>query len=147
VRIDAGRLINMITASLVCITTAVIPPAIAQFEVAERWVWGAAAAIYLVGALVSLPGVLIRTRNMARHGLLSAPALIAGLVLIFSGIIAMVLCLLDIPAGNGGATYIAGLTGVLCNTIILFYVLIQSFLKPYAPEARKQAPPAEPPTA
>lgn len=142
-RIDAGRLLNMLTASLVCIVLAVMPPAIAQFDIAERWIWSAGAAIYVIVAVVALPGVLIRTRQMGQHGVLSVPALIAGLVFIFAGILAMALCLFDIPSGKGGATYIAGLTCMLCNTVTLFYVLVQSILKPYAPDVRRGPSPGD----
>lgn len=135
---------NMIITSLCCVLMAIVPPTIAQFQVDERWVWGGAAAVYLATGSVALPAVLLRTRRMAHHGVLSLPALIIGVVLMLAGFTAVMLCLFDIPGGNNGATYVAGLALLLCNAITLFYVLVQSLLKPYAPDVSQPAAPAEP---
>ncbi len=144
VRVDAGRMINLIIMSLSCISIAVLPAVIAQFDIAERWVWGSAAAAYLLVASVAMPAVLLRTRKMGRHGLLSVPALIAGSGLGVVGVTAMVLTLFDVPTGIGRAAYTAGLFAMLCNTLVLFYVLVQSLLQPYAPDVPQPAPPPEP---
>ncbi|RYG36479.1 MAG: hypothetical protein EON93_05005 [Burkholderiales bacterium] len=143
VRVDAGRMMNLIIMSLSCISIAVLPAVIGQFDIAERWVWGSAAAAYLLVASIAMPAVLLRTRQMGRHGLLSVPALVAGVALGVVGITAMLLTLFDFPTGIGAAAYTAGLFAMLCNTLVLFYVLVRSLLQPYAPDVQQPAPPTE----
>jgi hypothetical protein len=133
-RVDAGRLINMMSGSLSAAILSLAPCALALFETPEPWIWRTSAMLGLGSMLLLVPAAVKRTARMARFGSLHRVALVANYALLAACALALTLCAFGIPADHLAAIFFAGLFALLISCSILFFRVIYSMLRSVRPD-------------
>ncbi len=133
-RVDAGRLINMMIASLTTCIATLLPHALALLDLSEEWVWRGAAIIVVAVQAAFMPGALRRVRRMAKLAGFHVLATFINQVLVVLGFILFGLCALGWPAGNLDAMFVASGFAMLTVSAILFFRVVYSMLRSVRPD-------------
>ena len=132
-RVDAGRLVNMLTLSLSVTVLALVPLLPMLLEWSSRWVWGSAGAIGIAGFALLGPSVLRRTRQMRQYPGFNPSANVVNHALAVAAFVGFICCVLGIPIAKPFAIYFGSLVAQLISCAILFFHVIASLLEPRAP--------------
>lgn len=143
-RVEAGRLLNMLSATLPTVILGMTPSAIALFDLPARWVWGISAAIALAVFAFGIPRGLVRTFQMMRTKAFNWFSGIANLAMLSATGALFLLCLLGIPSSDPAASYVAGIMLLLTVSAILFFRVAYSILRTHSPDGAAIAT-ADPP--
>ena len=128
-RVDAGRLLNMLTTSLTVTLLALVPFVLILLEIPTRWVWGISGGIGVVAIFVFGPAVLRRTTLMKRYPGFSAARSYWNYTLTAVALAALVCCILGIPSEKPFAAYYGGLFALLAVSGSLFFSVIASLAR------------------
>lgn len=139
-RVEAGRLLNMLSATLPTAILGMTPSALALFDLPARGVWGISAAIALAVFAFSMPRSLGRTFHMMRTKAFNWFSGITNLAMLAATVTLFLLCLLGIPSSDPAASYVAGILLLLTMSAILFFRVAYSILRTHAPEPPAMAP-------
>ena len=132
--VDAGRLANMLVASLCTAMLALVPTIPALFGFTESIVWRSSALVAILTWVSVIPGVLTRTKRMKQYAGYNAATSTAGIGLAAIAGLGFFASALGFPAGRLPATYIGGLLALVLVSAMLFFRIITSLLRPHAPE-------------
>ena len=132
-RVDAGRLLNMLTVSLSVTGLALAPFIPMLLAWSPRWVWGSAGGLGIAAMAVVVPIVMRRIREMKRYPGYNRGALAANNVLGVVAFLGLTCSLLGIPTEAQFAAYFTGLLALLGVSGVLFYRVIASLLQPDDP--------------
>lgn len=133
-QLDAGRLTNMLVASLGTAMLAIVPFIPALFGVEESSAWRIAALPALGVMAVFLPGVAMRTKRMKRYPGFSTRNNVLNFGLSTAAIVGFLACALGFPSRHPSAAYVSGLAALLLASAILFFSVMVSLLRPHAPD-------------
>ena len=134
IKVDAGRLTNMLVTSLSTTMLALIPLVPDALRVSEMTVWRISGLLALLSFIALIPGALMRTKRMARYEGFSIRANVLNFSLTGSAAAAFTCSGFGLPAVNPGASYLCGLIVLMLVTSILFFRVIVSLLRPHAPD-------------
>ncbi|MEO7387706.1 MAG: hypothetical protein ABIX37_12270 [Gammaproteobacteria bacterium] len=134
IRVDAGRLTNMIIVSLTTAMLSLVPFIPMLFSVQATTTWRASAFVAIAAVLTAGPGMVERTIRMKNYREFNMQTNVVnyGIAMIAAG--AFLACALGYPAGNPAASYATGLVALLLMSAILFFRVIVSLLRPHVPE-------------
>jgi MFS family permease len=130
----AGRLANMLVASLCTAMLALVPTIPALFGLTESIVWRSSALVAILTWVSVIPGVLTRTKRMKQYAGYNAATSTAGIGLAAIAGLGFSASALGFRAGHLPATYIGGLLALVLVSAMLFFRIITSLLRPHAPE-------------
>jgi len=128
-RLDAGRLLNMLTVSLAITVLALVPLLPMLLEWSPRWAWGASGAVGLAGMASLSPSILRRARTMRQYPGFNASAYVANYTLFFCAILGFSSSVFGIPSANPFLAYFGGIVALLTSCAILFFRVIASLLQ------------------
>jgi hypothetical protein len=134
IKVDAGRLTNMLTTSLSTTMLSLIPLVPDAFRVSEMTVWRISGLVAVLPFIVLVPGAVMRTKRMARYEGFSLRANVLNFGLTGIAAAAFTCSALGLPAVNPGASYLCGLIVLMLVMSILFFRVIVSLLRPHAPD-------------
>lgn len=133
-RVDAGRLINMLIVSLCTAMLTLVPVIPALFGGTEDFVWRSSAAIAFGTMVAFAPGLMKRATRMRQYAGFNHLVNIANLVIAGIAACSFILCAFGLPAHKPSASYFTGLVSLMLVCAVLFYRVIASLLRPHAPE-------------
>ncbi len=128
-RVDAGRLLNMLTTSLTVTGLALVPFVPMLLGIAMRWVWGSGGVIGLIAIVAFCPAILRRTAVMKQYAGFSFIRSYWNYALTAVAVAALVCCVLGMPADKLFATYFVGLLALLAVSGSLFFSVIASLAR------------------
>jgi hypothetical protein len=134
-RVDAGRLLNMLTASLSLTFLALIPFLPMLLGWSSRWVWGASGIVGLAAVASISPSVIRRTSQMKQFAGFNPLANILNHALFIAAVVGFLCSAFGIPRVNPFVAYFASIVTLLASCAILFFRVIASLLQPTAPSA------------
>ena len=132
-RLDASRLLNMLTISLAVAALALLPLLPMSLAWSPRWVWGSAGAVGVVAIPVVGWTITRRTMGTAQDTGFSRTVTAVNYALAASAFAGFSCSLAGFPVTNSFAAYFGGLVALSCICGVLFYRVIASLLKPDAP--------------
>ena len=138
-RVDAGRLLNMLTVSLTLTVLSLVPFLPMMLEWSERWTWGVSGGFGVVVMVMASRIMVRRAAYMKQFPGFNQAANVANSALSILATIGFLCSALDLPSSNAFAAYFASIISMLVLCAILFYRVIASLLQPAA--ARAEAPP------
>lgn len=134
IKVDAGRLISMLTTSLLTAIMSLVPLTIDAFRVSSEAAWRISGLIALLTWIAFVPGGIMRTQRMARYEGFSNLMRVINFSLVGLAAVAFIACAFGLPNVNPGASYLSGLLALLIVSSTLFFRVIVSLLQPHAPE-------------
>ena len=132
-RVDSGRLLNMLTASLTVTALALAPflPMLLEWSQAAVWRVSGSFGLLLYGLFA--PGIIRRARQMRKFAGYNTTANAANFALGGIAASALLCCIIGLPPANPFASYFGSLLALLALSAILFFRVIASLLRPDAP--------------
>jgi len=134
-RVDAGRLLNMLTVSLSLTVLALVPFLPMLLEWSSRWTWGASGAVGVATMALFRPSVVRRTSQMKQYPGFNPMSSAVGYTLSAAAFVGFLSSALGIPPANPFAAYFGSIVALLVLCAILFYRVIASLLHPSVPGA------------
>ncbi len=134
-RVDAGRLLNMLTVSLSLTFLALVPFIPMLLEWSSRWVWGASGAVGVMVIASLSPSVIRPTSHMKQYLGFNRSANFLNHALAVAAAIGFFCSAFGIPRGNPFVTYFGSIVALLALCAILFFHVIASLLQPNVPDA------------
>ena len=134
-RVDAGRLLNMLTVSLSLTLLALVPFLPMLLEWSSRWVWRASGIVGLVAMALVIPSVARRASQMKQYPGFSPSANAVNTTLCVIAVIGFLCSGLGVPASNSFVAFFASIVALLTCCAILFFRVIASLLYPNGPDA------------
>ena len=128
-RVDSGRLLNMLTTSLMVTGLALVPFVPILLGLPNRWVWGVSGGIGLVAISVFGPAVFRRTALMKRYPGFSVARSYWNYALTAVALAAFVCCIFGLPSEKPFAAYFGGLLALLAVSGSLFVSVIASLAR------------------
>jgi hypothetical protein len=128
-RLDAGRLLNMLTASLAITVLALVPFLPMLLEWSPRWVWGASGVMGLAAIGSLSPTVIRRTRQMRQYPGFNPSANVVNHTLFVCAGIGFLGSAFGIPSANPFLAYFGSIVALLTSCAILFFRVIASLLQ------------------
>jgi hypothetical protein len=133
-RVDAGRLLNMLTVSLSLTFVALVPFIPMLLGWSSRWVWGGSGIVALAAVALISPSVVRRTSQMKKFAGFSTPANFLNHTLFVTAIVCFLCSALGIPSSGAFVAYFGGIVALLASCAILFFRVIASLLQPVVPD-------------
>jgi hypothetical protein len=134
-RVDAGRLMNMLTVSLSLTVLALVPFLPMLLEWPSRWTWGASGAVGVATMALFSPSVVRRTLEMRKYPGFSPMSNAVNYALSAAAFGGFLSSVLGIPPANPFAAYFGSIVALLVLCAILFYRVISSLLHPSVSDA------------
>jgi hypothetical protein len=131
-RVDSGRLLNMLTASLTVTALALAPLLPMLFGWSQGVVWRVSGCFGLLLYGVFAPSIVRRARQMRQFEGYNAAANAVNFALGWIAALALLCCIIGLPAANPFAAYFGSLLALLGISAILFFRVIASLLQPRA---------------
>ncbi len=128
-RVDAGRLLNMLTTSLAVTGLALLPFVTILLGLPNRWVWGTGGGVGILAVVTLGPAILRRTNLMRQYPGFSNARSYWNYALTAVALVSLVCCILGVPAENPFAAYFGGLLALLAVSGSLFYSVIASLAR------------------
>jgi hypothetical protein len=130
-RVDATRLALMLFASLSATLLGLLPATIAALSLDDRFAVRASAIVAVVVILSYAANGLRRARKLRHAPGFSRAGVLANLGCSLVALVGFGLCALGIPADRIAALYLLGLMGLLGSSIVMFWHVIASMLRPH----------------
>ena len=127
-RVDAGRLLNMLTVSLSLTLLALFPFLPMLLDWSSRWVWGASGAVGAITVAAISPRVAGRAVDMKQYSGFSPLANTLNFALFIGASIGFLCSALGLPPVNPFMAYFASIIALLLSCAILFFRVIASLL-------------------
>ncbi|MBV1904667.1 MAG: hypothetical protein KUG75_01210 [Pseudomonadales bacterium] len=127
--VDSGRLLNMLTVSLIVTGLALIPFVPILLRVADRWVWGVSGVIGIVTIAATLPAILRRTAVMKQHTGFKRFRANVNYALLTAACGALLCCVFGLPSDHLFPAYCFALFTLLISTGNLFFGVIESLAR------------------
>jgi hypothetical protein len=134
-RLDAGRLLNMITVSLALTVLALLPFIPMLLDWSPRWVWGASGAMGLLAIALLNPAIIRRTALMKQYPGFNRSSNALNHLLFICAAIGFLSSAIGIPSTNPFLAYFGSMVSLLTCCAILFFRVIASLLQPGGPDA------------
>jgi hypothetical protein len=128
-RLDAGRLLNMLTASLALTVLALVPFLPMMLEWSARWVWGSSGAVGLAAIGLLIPRIMQRTAQMKQYPGFSPSANAVNHMLFIVAAFGFLGCSFGIPSSNPFLTFFGSIVALLTSCAILFFHVVASLLQ------------------
>jgi hypothetical protein len=133
-RVDAGRLLNMLTVSLSLTVLALVPFLPMLLEWSPRWTWGASGTVGAATLTLISPSIVRRASEMRKYPGFNKTANAVNFTLFIVAVVGFFASALGIPPGNPFATYFGSVVALLALCAILFFRVIASLLNPNVPD-------------
>ena len=130
VRVDSGRLLNMLTTSLTVTGLALVPFVPILLGLSSRWVWGMSGGVGVVTLGFLFPAILRRTAVMKRYPGFKYGRSYLNYTLTAVTLAALVCCIIGVPSENPFAAYFGALFALLGVSGSLFFSVIESLAHP-----------------
>jgi len=128
-RLDAGRLLNMLTASLAITVLSLAPLLPMLLEWSPRTAWGASGAVGLATMASLSPAMLRRVRQMRQYQGFNSPANLASYGLAVFAALGFASSALGFPSSNPFFAYFGSIVALLTMCATLFFRVIASLLQ------------------
>lgn len=128
-RVDSGRLLNMLTASLLVTGLALIPFVPILLGLGDRWVWGVSGVVGIVGIVATLPATLRRTALMRQRAGFKRVRAYVSWALLVAASAALLGCVFGVPSDQLFAAYAFALFALLTAAGNLFFSVIESLAR------------------
>lgn len=134
-RLDAGRLLNMLTVSLGITVLALVPFLPMLLEWSPRRVWGASGAVGLATIALLSPKIIRRTAQMRQYPGFNSSANVVNHALFVGAFFGFLGSAFGIPSTNPFLAYFGSIVALLTSCAILFFRVIASLLQPNVPKS------------
>jgi hypothetical protein len=133
-RVDAGRLLNMLTVSLSLTVLALVPFLPMLLESSPRWTWGVSGAVGAATLALISPSIIRRGSQMRKYPGFNTTANAANSTLFIVAVVGFFASALGIPPANPFVAYFGSIVALLTLCAILFFRAVASLLTPSAPD-------------
>ena len=127
-RLDAGRLLNMLTVSLSLTVLALVPLLPMLLEWSLRWTWGFSGTVGVAVMAVVSPSLVRRASQMRQYPGFNPTANFLNRTLAIVSVVGFVFSALGIPPANPFVAYFGSIVALLALCAILFFRVIASLL-------------------
>ncbi len=134
-RLDAGRLLNMLTVSLSLTVLALVPFLPMLLEWSLRWTWGASGTVGVATMAVVSPSIVRRASQMRQYPGFNPTANFLNYTLAIAAVVGFLCSGFGIPPANPFVAYFGSIVALLALCAILFFRVITSLLHPSVPDA------------
>ena len=128
-RLDAGRLLNMLTVSLALTVLSLVPLLPMLLGWSPRLAWGASGAMGLATMASLCPSILRRVGKMKQYQGFNAPTNLAGFALALFAVVGFASSAFGFPSSNPFSAYFGSIIALLTMCAALFFRVIVSLLQ------------------